>query len=149
MRGRRVKVPLFEIVSNPVIKISDAQRIHLGIPPRGQKNLIIYNEPHIVRDSSTEFMGVFPVRQNIQVLPADGARKLKLGWTVSETIGIGIINPSGISRMGISRKPNNLIHAQDNMTIISNIPEPVEKNTPFNFSFSFVTNPVDPRAVIK
>ena len=42
-----------------------------------------------------EFVGVMPVRQDIEVLPADEPRRLSLGWVVSEEIGIGIVNPRG------------------------------------------------------
>ena len=42
-----------------------------------------------------EFVGVMPVRQDIEVLPADEPKQLKLGWVVSEEIGIGIVNPRG------------------------------------------------------
>lgn len=42
-----------------------------------------------------EFVGVMPVRQDIEVLPADEPKQLKLGWVVSEEIGIGIANPRG------------------------------------------------------
>lgn len=45
-----------------------------------------------------EFVGVMPVRQDIDVLPADEPKQLKLGWVVSEIIGIGIVNPRGVSR---------------------------------------------------
>lgn len=44
-----------------------------------------------------EFVGVMPVRQEIEVLPADEPKQLKLGWVVSEIIGIGIVNPRGVS----------------------------------------------------
>lgn len=44
-----------------------------------------------------EFVGVMPVRQDIEVLPADEPKLLKLGWVVSEIIGIGIVNPRGVS----------------------------------------------------
>jgi hypothetical protein len=44
-----------------------------------------------------EFVGVMPVRQDIEVLPADEPKQLKLGWVVSEIIGIGIVNPRGVS----------------------------------------------------
>jgi hypothetical protein len=49
-----------------------------------------------------EFVGVMPVRQDIEVLPADEPRQLKLGWVVSEIIGIGIVNPRGVSKGGKS-----------------------------------------------
>jgi hypothetical protein len=42
-----------------------------------------------------EFVGVMPVRQDIEVLPADEPKQLKLGWVVSEIIGLGIVNPRG------------------------------------------------------
>jgi len=45
-----------------------------------------------------EFLGVMPVRQDIEVLPADEPRRLSLGWVISEIIGIGIVNPRGCAR---------------------------------------------------
>lgn len=42
-----------------------------------------------------EFVGVMPVRQDIEVLPADEPKQLKLGWVISEIVGIGIVNPRG------------------------------------------------------
>jgi hypothetical protein len=44
-----------------------------------------------------EFVGVMPVRQDIEVLPADEPKQLKLGWVISEIIGIGIVNPRGVA----------------------------------------------------
>lgn len=44
-----------------------------------------------------EFVGVFPVRQDIEVLPADEPRQLKLGWVVSEIVGVGVVNPRGVA----------------------------------------------------
>lgn len=69
-----------------------------------------------------EFVGVMPVRQDIEVLPGDitaihvndhivitskgvvtdkplrGVRTLKLGWAVKETIGVSVVNPRGVSK---------------------------------------------------
>jgi hypothetical protein len=45
-----------------------------------------------------EFVGVMPVRQDIEVLPADEPKQLKLGWVVSEIVGIGIVNPRGVAK---------------------------------------------------
>ena len=42
-----------------------------------------------------EFVGVMPIRQDIEVLPADEPKQLKLGWVISEIIGIGIVNARG------------------------------------------------------
>ena len=44
-----------------------------------------------------EFVGVMPIRQDIEVLPADEPRRLMLGWVVSEIIGIGIVNPRAVT----------------------------------------------------
>lgn len=44
-----------------------------------------------------EFVGVMPVRQDIEVLPADEPKQLKLGWVVSEIIGLAIVNPRGVA----------------------------------------------------
>jgi hypothetical protein len=42
-----------------------------------------------------EFVGVMPIRQDIEVLPADEPKRLLLGWVVNEIIGLGIVNPRG------------------------------------------------------
>jgi hypothetical protein len=44
-----------------------------------------------------EFVGVMPIRQDIEVIPADEPKQLKLGWVVSEIIGIAIVNPRGVA----------------------------------------------------
>lgn len=51
----------------------------------------------VYASSDPEFVGVMPVRQDIEVLPADEPKQLKLGWVVSEIIGIGILNARGVS----------------------------------------------------
>ncbi len=48
--------------------------------------------------ADSEFLGVLPVRQDIEVLPADRPEELKLGWVVSEIIGIGILNARGCAK---------------------------------------------------
>lgn len=48
--------------------------------------------------ADAEFVGVLPVRQEIEVMPADEPRRLSLGWVVSEIIGIAIVNPRGVSK---------------------------------------------------
>lgn len=45
-----------------------------------------------------EFVGVMPIRQDIEVMPADEPRRLSVGWIVSEIIGIGILNGRGVSK---------------------------------------------------
>ena len=49
-----------------------------------------------------EFVGVMPIRQDIEVLPADEPKQLKLGWVVNEIIGIAIANPRGVSKLTIT-----------------------------------------------
>lgn len=44
-----------------------------------------------------DMVGVMAVRQDIEVLPADEPKQLRLGWVVSEIIGIGILNPRGVA----------------------------------------------------
>jgi hypothetical protein len=44
-----------------------------------------------------EFVGVMPIRQDVEVIPADEPKQLKLGWVVSEIIGIAIANPRGVA----------------------------------------------------
>jgi hypothetical protein len=48
--------------------------------------------------SDPEFLGVMPIRQDIEVLPADEPRQLKLGWVISEEIGLAIVNPRGCAK---------------------------------------------------
>ena len=45
-----------------------------------------------------EFVGVMPIRQDVEVLPADEPRQLKLGWVVNEIIGLVIVNPRGVAK---------------------------------------------------
>jgi len=44
-----------------------------------------------------EFLGVMPIRQDIEVLPADEPKRLSLGWVASEIIGLAIVNPRGVA----------------------------------------------------
>jgi hypothetical protein len=44
-----------------------------------------------------EFVGIMPVRQDIEVMPADEPKRLSLGWVVSEIVGIGIVNSRGVA----------------------------------------------------
>jgi hypothetical protein len=44
-----------------------------------------------------EFVGVMPIRQDIEVIPADEPKQLKLGWVISEIIGLAIVNPRGVA----------------------------------------------------
>lgn len=44
-----------------------------------------------------EFVGIFPVRQDIEVLPADEPKQLKLGWVVNEIVGVSVVNTRGVA----------------------------------------------------
>lgn len=37
-------------------------------------------------------MGKIPVKQEFEVLKADDPKDLQIGWTVSEIVGVGIVN---------------------------------------------------------
>jgi len=43
----------------------------------------------------------FPTRTELQVLPADKSAR-KIGWVIQENIGVGVVNPGGVTRMGIT-----------------------------------------------
>lgn len=45
-----------------------------------------------------EFVGVMPVRQEVNVIPADKPERLRLGWVVYEEIGVAIVNPRGVAQ---------------------------------------------------
>lgn len=44
-----------------------------------------------------EFVGVMPIRSDIEVLPADEPKRISLGWVCYEEIGIVITNTRGVS----------------------------------------------------
>lgn len=52
---------------------------------------------HVYGVADPEFVGVMPIRQDIEVLPADEPKQLKLGWVVNEIVGLGIVNPRGVA----------------------------------------------------
>jgi hypothetical protein len=49
-----------------------------------------------------EYLGAFPIRQDITVLPADEPKKLRLGWVIYEEIGIVIINNYAAAKVTVS-----------------------------------------------
>jgi hypothetical protein len=51
-------------------------------------------KPPIYGVTEPEFVGKIPVRQELQVLPADAPKKLAMGWRIEENIGIGVYNTS-------------------------------------------------------
>ena len=49
-----------------------------------------------------EYVGAFPIRQDITVLPADDPKKLRLGWIIYEEIGIVIINNYAVAKVTVT-----------------------------------------------
>jgi hypothetical protein len=49
-----------------------------------------------------EYVGAFPVRQDITVLPADDPKKLRLGWVIYEEIGIVVINDYATAKVTVT-----------------------------------------------
>jgi len=48
-----------------------------------------------------EFVGVMPIRQDIQVIPADKPEDLRLGWVIYEEIGVAVVNSMSIAKITI------------------------------------------------
>jgi len=48
--------------------------------------------------ADADFVGPMPIRQDIEVLPADEPKQLKLGWVVNELIGIAVANARGVAK---------------------------------------------------
>jgi hypothetical protein len=49
-----------------------------------------------------EYVGAFPIRQDITVLPADDPKKLRLGWVIYEEVGIVIINSYACAKVTVT-----------------------------------------------
>lgn len=49
-----------------------------------------------------EFVGVMPIRQDIQVIPADDPKSLRLGWVVYEEVGFAVVNAMGVSKITVT-----------------------------------------------
>jgi hypothetical protein len=48
-----------------------------------------------------EFVGVMPIRQDINVIPADSPKDLRLGWVVYEEIGMAVVNSMAVAKITI------------------------------------------------
>lgn len=44
-----------------------------------------------------EFVGVMPIISDVECVPADEPKQLKLGFVISEQVGVGILNPRGVA----------------------------------------------------
>lgn len=63
-----------------------------------------------------EFVGVMPIRQDIQVIPADKPENLRLGWVVYEEIGAAVVNSMAVSKISLKAGDTNsdgVINAED------------------------------------
>jgi hypothetical protein len=49
-----------------------------------------------------EYVGAFPIRQDITVLPADDPKKLRIGWVIYEEVGIVIINGYAVAMVQVT-----------------------------------------------
>jgi len=49
-----------------------------------------------------EFVGVMPIRQDIQVIPADDVKNLRIGWVVYEEIGLSVVNAMSVAKIQIT-----------------------------------------------
>lgn len=49
-----------------------------------------------------EFVGVMPIRQDIQVIPADKPQELRLGWVIYEEIGLSVVNSLAVAKITVS-----------------------------------------------
>lgn len=49
-----------------------------------------------------EYVGAFPIRQDITVLPADDPKRLRLGWVIYEEVGIVIINSYAVAKVVVT-----------------------------------------------
>ena len=61
-----------------------------------------------------EFVGVMPVRQDIQVIPADKPEALRMGWVVYEEIGAAVINNMAVAMIDLAKQGDG---NDDNSTI--------------------------------
>ena len=48
-----------------------------------------------------EFVGVLPIRIDIQVIPADEPKNLRLGWIIFEELGMSVVNSMAVSKITI------------------------------------------------
>lgn len=79
IRGQRVTVPEFEIVSNPTVRIGDVKQKRFNLIDRIGK----MEDQKFTLDSNQS-------KYNVITKP-------HLGWYVSEIIGMSIVNPRGIT----------------------------------------------------
>lgn len=52
--------------------------------------------------SDPDYVGVMPVYQDIEVIPADIPWKSSFGWVMNELVGAAIFNPKGVAKITVS-----------------------------------------------
>lgn len=62
--------------------------------PRGQ--VYILAEP--------EYVGVMPIRQDLNIIPADKPEKLRIGFVVFEEVGMAVVNGRSVARISVTGK---------------------------------------------
>jgi len=93
--GSGAKAPLLVTGSEEVER--EARRLGVGVVLSAH---VDKGKAYLV-DGKHEF-GSFPVRMELSVLPADPQPDAAIGWKMYEHIGIGMVNPRGVSSIGLS-----------------------------------------------
>jgi hypothetical protein len=52
--------------------------------------------------SDPDYVGIMPVYQDIDVIPADIPWETSFGWAFTELIGMSCFNPSGVSKLVVT-----------------------------------------------
>lgn len=56
----------------------------------------------VLLTAPADYVGAFPIRQDITVLPADDPKKLRLGWVIYEEVGIVVINDYSVAKITVT-----------------------------------------------
>lgn len=56
----------------------------------------------VLLTAPADYVGAFPIRQDITVLPADDPKKLRLGWVIYEEVGIVVINDYSVAKISVT-----------------------------------------------
>ncbi len=90
-----------DIISQVEIKETGLLAKYMGLDilvskmvPRG--SVYVVAEP--------EYVGILPIRQDLNVIPADKPEKLRLGFVVYEEIGAAIVNARSVSKVAVTGK---------------------------------------------
>jgi hypothetical protein len=75
--------------------ITDPAKLKLIIDPFAPKDQVF------IIDEPKQLLGRIPVRTDLTVLPADKPSDKPVGWSVTETVGIAMVNPSSVGRLSV------------------------------------------------